>query len=361
MQATDCDPITYDPDHVNITVTWDASEGAEYYRVHRAIYAETNAYDVVADNVTGTTFEYVQTWEDDVLSIIGPTPGLSPTADFGLTAPPYPQRLAFINALSAYRQMALPTLMNFKAPAYFKVEACNTLGCSELSAADAGSAEYTHTESYSDLAQHVIPSWGYAQLIALADAPPGANGLTWCGIDLCGSGGGIARGRVLAAGYVNIDVQYENFTETLDTAAGSYFMANGSLSGSMEPVRASDGEFLLSGSFDLEMNGRPTVGLDMNAHIGAYAGSGTRVSEGVATITYKGLAYQFTLPIQPIDGVSGHAAAAPVPVVPKQVIPPADWYPSEAPLPLPAVSTSIRCNRVWTGYTIPECPASIAP
>jgi hypothetical protein len=370
VQATDCDPVNYDPAHVNITVTWEPVAGAEYYRVHRAIFAEDNTYEVVAGNVTGTSFEYVQTWQEDVLDIIGPTPGLSPTADFDRIdpddlGPPYNERQNFIDALNLYREEAVPTLFNFKAPAFFRVQACNSVECSDLSAADAGSAEYIHTAEFSEVAQHTIPSWGYAQLVALADAPPGANGLSWCGIDLCGSGGGIAMGRVLLGGTrVNIDVGYDAFTETLATAPGSYFAASGRLSGRMPLGTASDGQFLLSGSFTLDLTGRSQIGLSMYARIGAYATDGeTRYNDGVAAITYKGLSYQFTLPIQPIDGISGHPAAAPTPVIPAVTIPPSGWVASTSPFPTPLVPEEVdpECMRVWTGYVLEECPVSIAP
>ena len=371
VQATDCDPVNYDPAHVNITVTWDPVAGADYYRVHRAIFAEGNSYEVVADNVVGTSFEYIQTWQADVLDIIGPTPGLSPTADFDRIdpvdlGPPYQERQDFIDALNLYREEAIPALFNFKAPAFFKVQACNAADeCSDLSVADAGSAEYIHTAEFSDLAQQAIPSWGYPQLVALADAPPGANGLSWCGIDLCGSGGGTAMGRVLLGGTrVNIDVGYDAFTETLATAPGSYFAASGRLSGRMPLATASDGQFLLSGSFTLDLTGRSQIDLAMYARIGAYAADGvTRYSEGVAAITYKGLTYQFTLPIQPIDGISGHPAAAPSPVIPAVTIPPTGWIASTSPFPTPLVPEEIdpECMRVWTAYVLEECPASIAP
>jgi len=370
VQATDCDPVNYDPAHFDITVTWDPVQGAEYYRVHRAIFAEDNSYEVVADNVIGTSFEYIQTWQEDVLDIIGPTPGLSPTADFDRIdpvdlGPPYAERQAFIDALNLYREEAVPTLFNFKAPAFFRVQACNSVECSDLSAADAGSAEYIHTAEFSEVAQHMIPTWGYAQLVALADAPPGANGLSWCGIDLCGSGGGIAMGRVLLGGTrVNIDVGYDEFTETLATAPSSYVRASGRLSGRMPLATASDGQFLLSGSFTLELNERSQIGLSMYARIGAYATDGeTRYSDGVAAITYKGQSYQFTLPIQPIDGISGHPAAAPTPVIPAVTIPPTGWVASTSPFPTPLVPEEVdpECMRVWTGYVLEECPVSIAP
>jgi hypothetical protein len=368
VQATDCDPVNYDPAHGNITVTWDESQGATFYRVYRAIFAETNEYKLVADNVTDTSFEYIQTWQADVFSIIGPTPGLSPTADFDRveTGAPYPEREAFINALSDYRDMAMPALFNFKAPAFFRVQACNGPApdqCSEMSTADAGSAEYIHTEQFSDLAQQAIPSWGYAQLISLADAPPGANGLAWCGIDLCGSGGGIAMGRVAATTRVNIDVAYNEYTEALATVPGSYFQASGRLGGRMPAADANNGKFLLSGTFTIKMPGRPDIALAMYARIGFTATDGTRFSDGVAAITYKGLTYQFTLPIQPVDGISGHAAQAPSPVVPAVTIPPTGWTASTAAAPTPLVPEDMdpECLRVWPDYALEECPVSIGP
>ncbi len=370
VSATDCDPVNYDPDHANITITWEPNtEGstASYYQVYRATYDEDNPYELVSAGVTETSYEFVQTW-DDVLDTIGPAPGLSPTADFDDANGTYPERQAFIDALIAYRDYALPTVMDFKAPAFFKVEACNALGCSDLSEADAGSAEYVHTEIYSEVALHLIPSWNYAQLLALADMPPEDSGLNWCGIDLCGSGGGIARGRVSEIfqmddhDYVNIDVQYENFTETDVERPGSYFKADGTLGGRMLASRARNGELILSGDFVLSVNGRPDIDLAMFAYIGNYyADLTTRFTEGWATITYKGLAYQFTLPIQPADGVSGNAAVEIEPVVPIQSTQPSYWNASETQYPLPVVDTDGSCLRVWTDYAVPTCTDSIAP
>ncbi len=354
LTPTNISATDIDSGQTYITITWDASDGAEYYNVYRATYNVDDEYMLVGQ-VSETSFDYVQEWQADVLDIIGPTPGLAGDADDA-------SKLDFILALYNYREMALPVLMDFKAPGFFKVDACNAEGCSEMSDADAGQAEYIHTEEFSEVAQQMIPSWGYAQLIALADAPTGPAGLTWCGIDLCGSGGGIAMGRVGMAGFnVTIDVVYDDYTETDPDHPGSYFVANGALGGANGVVVASNGEFQLAGDFTLETN-TATVQLHMYVHIGGTNSDGSRFADGYADITYKGATYQFTLPIQAADDISGHAAPAPSPIVPARTDT-GTWTATNtgAIQSLIVEPPAATCQRNWTDYEILTCPSSIAP
>jgi hypothetical protein len=250
-------------------------------------------------------------------------------------------------------------LFNFKAPAYFRVQACNEAGCSDFSTADFGQAEYIHTAEYSEVALHVIPTWGYAQLIALADAPSGAQGLAWCGIDLCGSGGGIAMGRVQLAGTrVSVRVVYENYTEALEGIDGAYADVDGELGGNHGLLVAQRGEFYLKGAFTIDLAGETAVDLTMYAHI---SGSSTP-NDGYANITYNGATYQFTLPIAPIDGISGHPAAPPTAIIPARTDT-GSWTAATGayPVPLTEEAPDDGCDRNWTEYTISECPASVAP
>ncbi|MBI5895304.1 MAG: hypothetical protein HZB24_04595 [Desulfobacterales bacterium] len=92
----------------DIQVTWTASNGAQYYRVYRAIYNENGNYEPVSDNVTGTSFVYTQNFTADVLDQVGA----------------FPQGDDYLANLEAYREQIKPYLFNFKAPAFFKVEAC---------------------------------------------------------------------------------------------------------------------------------------------------------------------------------------------------------------------------------------------
>ena len=333
-------------------ITWSDSQGADYYNVQRAIYSPTAPFETIGENITGNSFDYVQTWQDDVYGIIGPTPGIPGNADNAA-------KVDFIDALNAYREKALPPLFNFKAPAYFRVQACNAAGCSDYSAPDFGQAEYIHTAEFSEVAQQVIPTWGYAQLIALADAPSGAEGLSWCGIDLCGSGGGIAMGRVEFAGTkVSIRVVYEDYTEVLDDIDGAYALVDGELGGNHALAAAQKGEFWLTGTFTIDLAGETAVSLSMYAHITGSASP----NEGYANITYNGATYQFTLPIQPIDGIAGHAAAPPTAIIPARTDT-GSWAAATGtyPVPLSEVAPDPECMRNWAEYTIDECTAFVMP
>jgi hypothetical protein len=297
VAATDLDSgLTY------ITVTWDAVEGAESYNVYRAVWEEDAAYELAATGVTETTYDYVQTWDADVYPMIGDTPAMPPDANCD-------ERAVFVNDLKAYHDLALPVLMSFKAPAFFKIAACNADGCSDLSAADAGKAELIHTAEYSEVAQVVIPSWGYPNLLAMADSPPGVEGLSWCGIDICGSGGGMAMGRVDLNGLPMVDMYYENFYEAWEDHPNAYFYATGWIGGRQQLIQAMQGILVVSGEFDISLGGWADVHIFVYTYIGGTSGN---PNEGYASITYHGETHQFSLPVQPRDGET--VADPPTPV-----------------------------------------------
>jgi hypothetical protein len=287
----------------HIAVTWDASEGAAYYNVYRAIWEEDAEYKLVAANITDTSYNYVQDWQTDVYDIIGPNPAMAPDADTAA-------RKAFLADLEAYRETAQPVLFNFKAPAYFKIKACNDLGCSDMSDFDAGQAEFIHTATESEVAQLAIPSWGYPNLKSLADSPPGSAALGWCGIDICGFVEGIVMGRLDKRGLPQIDVYYDNYTDGLDLHPNARFWADGYIGGEQRLIPASLGVVKVSGEFDVRRG-------DIEAHMFIYSYTGGKTcnpNDGYTSITYKGETYQYTLPVQPVAGQD--YAAPPVPVDP---------------------------------------------
>jgi hypothetical protein len=287
----------------HIAVTWDASAGATYYNVYRAIWEEDAEYERIAANITETSYNFVQDWQTDVYDIIGPNPAMAPDADTAA-------RKAFQVALEAYRETAKPVLFNFKAPAYFKIEACNDHGCSDMSDFDAGQAEFIHTATESEVARLAIPSWGYPNLTSLADSPPGAAALGWCGIDICGFVEGMAMGRLDKSGLPQIDVYYENYTDGWDQHPNARFWADGYIGGEQRLIPASLGVIKVSGEFDIKMG-------NIEAHMFVYSYTGGitgKPNDGYTSITYKGETYQYTLPVQPVAGQD--YADPPIPVDP---------------------------------------------
>jgi hypothetical protein len=285
VSATDIDSGLFD-----IEVTWDASDGATYYNVYRAIWEDDAQYDLVAEEITDTSYLFVQDWQTDVYEIIGPTPAMAPDADEAA-------RAVFAAALEAYREQALPTLFNFKAPAFFKIEACNAEGCSEMSDFDAGQAEFIHTADESELAQLIIPSWGYPLLVAQADSPPGAAALGWCGIDICGAAEGMVMGRLDADGMPQVDIYYENYVEGWDLHPNARFWSHGYIGGEQQLIPAMSGVVEVSGECDISLAG-------INAHLFAYSriGGTNDDNTGYISLTYNGETHQYTLPVQPVAG-----------------------------------------------------------
>jgi hypothetical protein len=100
----------------------------------------------------------------------------------------------------------------------------------------------------------------------------------------------------------------------------------------------------------------------MYAHIGAKEGT-ARYHDGYADLTYKGNTYQFSLPIQAADDISGHAAKAIEPIIPARTDT-GNWQESKAPTPVPLSVEPpdfVNCLRNWDEYEIPTCPGSVAP
>ena len=325
-----------------INVTWEASEGATYYNVYRAIWEDDAEYELVADNITETTYDFVQDWQTDVYDIIGPNPAMAPDADVAA-------REDFIAALEAYRELATPVLFNFKAPAYFKIEACNDQGCSDMSDFDAGQAEFIHTATESEIAQLVIPTWGYPNLKALADSPPGTAALGWCGIDICASIEGMLMGRLDLSGLPQIDVYYENWVDGWDLHPNARFWANGYIGGAQKLVPSSQGVVEVSGEFDVSMGA-----VDAHMFVYTYIGGTTGdENDGYISITYNGETHQYTLPVQPVSGQD--YSDPPEPVVPARNDADYTINRRDTDYPVPFSEEPNTSCKNWTDDLIVDC------
>ncbi len=276
----------------DVVVNWSAVAGATYYNVYRAIWQSTSTYERVGSSITGTSFTFTQNWQTDVLDPIGG----------------FPTDSDFLTNLTTYHDRALPYIFNFKAPAFFAVEACNSEGCGQRSVADAGQAEFIHTAQYSEVAQAVVPLWFYPLAEGMDTLPGGTAALQWCGADICGPGGGMMMARLNAplALQLQLDIYYENYTDWFMFPEAS-FRANGYFGGlqaslfSMTAIRA-------SGNFDLSFGA-------INARMFAYmalAITASATNDGYVTITYKGASYQFTLPIGGMASGAGGFTLDPV-------------------------------------------------
>ncbi|MDA8141622.1 MAG: hypothetical protein M0036_23510, partial [Desulfobacteraceae bacterium] len=234
---------------------------------------------------------------------IGPVPAMLLTSDNAATT-------AFITTFDSYIANALPLLMNFKAPGYFKVQACNATGCSVLSAADAGRAQFIHTESTSEVAQVLAPIAVYPMVRALATAPRGAGALSWCGMDLCGNVSGMAMSRiditnVMAGTLPQIETYYENYEVGSSANANASLLLDGYMGGMQNITDALNGILTVSGDITFELPGGLTGSLFAWIRVDA----GNKVNTGYFTVTYNGNAYKFTLPVNPTDGQTlGEAA-----------------------------------------------------
>jgi len=272
VQATD---IT--SGRTDILVTWSASTDAAFYRVYRAVYNVDGNFIPVSGDIVGTSFVYTQDFTADVIDQVGA----------------FPQGDDYLLNLEAYREEIKPYLFNFKAPAFFRVEACNADGdCSDLSAADAGQAEFIHTAAYSEVAQVMIPLWFHPILVTFGSLPPGADALSWCGIDICGPAGGMYMGRLNGNTYTpQLDVYYENYTDGWMNHQAARFWADGYIGGMQRGI-FSNPILKISGNFDATFGG-------IQSHLFAYFAipllSGE--NDGYVTVTYNGAAYQFMLPI----------------------------------------------------------------
>lgn len=344
VAATDLDSgLTY------IQVTWDDVEGAEYYNIYRAIWEEDAEYTLLASGVTGTTYDYIQDWNTDVYTLIGDTPAMAPDADCD-------ERMAFAADLNAYREAVLPVIMNFKAPAFFKIEACNASGCSELSDADTGQAELIHTADFSEVAQIVIPSWGYPNLLALADSPAGVDALNWCGIDICGAGGGMVMGRVDLNGLPMVDLYYENYYEAWDEHPSAYFYATGWIGGMQQLLQALYGAVKVSGEFDISIGGIADAHMFVYTSIGGTTGN---PNEGYVSLTYNDETYQFSLPVQPRDGET--LADPPVPVKMDDEVHVVATRATDYPVPFSEEPPADDCLHCTEGDSVVTCDRIAAP
>ncbi len=341
----------------DIQVTWNASAGATDYNVYRAVWEENATYELVA-NVSTNSFVFTQDWDTDVYSQIGDTPAMAPTATCA-------DRATYAAALRAYRTQAIPVLFNFKAPAFFKVEACNGQGCSDQSASAAGQAGFIHTQAFSEVAQMIVPGWGMPSLLMLADSPPGAQALGWGGMDICAAGGGMAMGRVNAS-TISVDLWWENYREAWGAEhPNAIFYSQGWAGGDQNALQAAlYGVVTVAGEFDVSEGA-------MNAHIFMYTyigGSSGNPNMGYLTVTYNGVPYQFSLPVQPRTGEAVADPPAPVTMVD------ADHYtkvksPAAYPTPFTAAPAGLhctpipsdvgQCNRIATPQ--PTRPAWVTP
>ncbi|MDA8141827.1 MAG: putative metal-binding motif-containing protein [Desulfobacteraceae bacterium] len=317
-----------------IHVTWNASANATHYNVYRAIWEETAAYEMVG-SVNDPSFDFQQDWDTDVYSQIGDTPAMAPNATCT-------DRATYSAALRAYRTQVIPVLFNFKAPAFFKVEACNDQGCSDQSASAAGQAGFIHTQAFSEVAQMIVPGWGMPSLLMLSDSPPGAQALGWGGMDICGAGGGMAMGRVNAT-TISVDLWWENYREAWGAVhPNAIFYSQGWAGGDQVPLDAAlYGIVRVSGEFDVSEGA-------MNAHIFMYTyigGTSGNPNMGYLTVTYNGVPYQFSLPVQPRPGETVADPPAPVTMVD------ADHHilvksPSAYPTPFTAAPGGLHCTPI---------------
>ncbi len=293
VRATDIDSGL-----TSINITWQASEGADFYIVHRAIGTADGVYEPVSGEITSTAFTFTQDWED-VSAQIGPIPALLLNED---TAP----RMLFIDDFDDYMEQALPVLSDFKAPAYFKVQSCNDLGCSQLSDADAGRAEFVHTQESSEIAGLLVPMLHYPLLKTLATTPLGLDALDWCGADVCGASGGMVMARIdgsLTSAAMGtdpqIDIYFENYTMGASGPSGAGLRLDGYIGGIQPVENAQDGMITVTGDLDFYLGGNAQARIFVWMVItSSYSGS----LSGYATVTYNGSAYQFMLPLYPTSG-----------------------------------------------------------
>jgi len=254
--------------------------------------------------VTGTAFTFTENWAD-TYSKNGAVPAMLLVSDTSYST-------TFINNMDTYIAKAVPNLMNFKAPGYFRVRACNATGCSAMSTAmDAGRADYSHTSGSSEVAQVLAPVLVYPTMRALASAPRGQAALGWCGMDLCGNIGGMVMGRIDITGIFTgslpqIDVEYENFTVGSNANANADLRLDGYMGGMQSTADAQAGILTISGNFTYELPGGVTGTVFAWIKVDATTGTNT----GYFTVTYKGSAYKFTLPVQPTNGQPLGVAAA---------------------------------------------------
>lgn len=269
----------------NIEVTWTAVEGATSYKVYMA-EEEDGAYEEVATGITGTSYTYVEDWQD-VIAAVGPTPRMAP--DAGKT-----ERKAFGELLVAYRLKIAPYIHSFKKEKRFKVQACKGTECGELSDYDQGQAEYIHTKEFSDISEVLINVVGYPLLICLADSPPGAEALSWPGKIVPSALGldGQVDGTVDLDAYVH--VLYQGYKE--GHLPSRIMEMNGEIGGQQDLLQSA-----LYGVVEVSGDVEITGSVNAKTHLWSYIG-GTKKgakNKGTIDVTYKNATYQFPLPVQP--------------------------------------------------------------
>ncbi len=268
--------------------------------------------------MTGTSFTYTENWSD-VSSQIGNTPAMLLT-DAATSA-------AFIITYDNWVSNALPAMMDFKAPGYFKVQACNSVGCSADSVIDAGYARYSHTSSSSEVAQLVLPMVAYPVIRTMSTSPTGMDAINYCGMDLCGNIGGMimSRGAIDSSYNPSVHVYYENYTVGSNASSDANMVLDGYIGGQQTLANALDGVLAVSGDVDIVLPNGEAVSVTAYAKVDMSAGENT----GYATVTYDGNAYNFTLPITPTNGQStGTAVVSASSTAPSTVTQASSAYPT---------------------------------
>lgn len=286
----------------SITITWNESVGARKYRVYRSAWSSSGPYEDVSGDISGTSFTYTQNWDDTYRQIGGVPACLTNATDQAAAA--------FILRFDTYIENALPALMDFKAPAYFTVEACNELGCSPKSAADAGQAQYVHDASFSEVAQMAAPLIVYPVMRIMDTIPRSLQQAQyWCGMDLCGNVGGMIMGRTtidfisMTRFETQYDLYFENYTVGSSASANAAMVLDGYLGGMQTSADLSAGLLKISGELQVQLpNGRAA---DVTAYF--KFDEKTPLYTAYAKITYDGETHTFTLPVQPASGQTGTA------------------------------------------------------
>jgi hypothetical protein len=272
-----------------VDVTWTPCEMADSYKVYKALYEEDATYELIAET-TEASYQDMSDWQTDVIDVIGEVPRMDPCADDAA-------RAAFGVVLDAYRLDAIPVLMGYKAPSYYKVEACADGVCSPMSDPEPGQADYIHTLEFSEIAEVTMASWGYPALMALTVLPQGPNALYWCGLDRCGPGDGMVMVRLNQLN-LQTDIWYENWTELWPEHPSAYFHANGYMGGIQSMFNAMESVLEFTGEFTMDVNGE----IIDDAFVWFwFAGTSGYPTSGKMTFTYNGLTGTYDLPILPFD------------------------------------------------------------
>lgn len=224
-----------------ITVTWDAVEGAEYYKIYRSNTAiGTYTY---AGRTTGTetTFNDMQSNQEIPTLVLPPFPSLPSDDPAQATA-----------NLDAYEAAARPIVGRFKSFVYYKVTAATTDPAytdSLMSAYDEGRMDYTIDEFYTVM-KSVTLGIPMSRLFIAANPIGLGTNVTW--YDNCGDG--YLNLKIYLSGLSGkVEANMVNFIETL-----AYNELIGQLDCSPTKRKLVIGNADLDGSVDLSMNGEIT-------------------------------------------------------------------------------------------------------